>query len=155
MGNAPSKTHHHHHPSSHPPASSKSRHQHPQYNPDNESSAQLGAASSEHLYALGLAKWDTGTSDETPTYHSKEPSEGSKKKKKKKKKKTVVKEVYSIRETVDTARASIEAVRGSPAIRSGMLKEENVDEPWGTVNEWYWGRELAGMGSWMDDEGKK
>lgn len=56
---------------------------------------------------------------------------------------------------VDIVWVSIEVVCGLLVIRFGMFKEENVDELWGMVNEWYWGWELVGMGFWMDDEGKK
>lgn len=159
MGNTPSKSNHDYHLSSHPLASSKSRHQSPQYNSDNESSSQLGQASSEHMQALPLAKWDTETSDETTgvpasadTAVTNEHEATHNIAGKHKKKMTVIKEVFTIHETVDVARASMEAVRGSPAATPGKMKEEWRMEPWGVVNDFHCEKDLVGMGGWIKDE---
>lgn len=155
------------------PSTSKSRRQHPQYNPDNESSAQLGAASSEHLRSLPLAKWDTGTSDEIPlsswpaaaAAHKKKT--GSNKKKKRGSSSTFPGAKTS-RQTTTTGegRASIEAVCGSPDLVGKMgsdngktemqSRNEGVGgETWGTANGPYCEGELAGIGGWIVDVGKK
>jgi hypothetical protein len=113
------------------------------------------------MQATPLAKWDTETSEETigepastdtavaNEHETKHNIAG------KEQKMTVIKEVLTIRETVDVARASMEAVRGSPAATPGKMKDDLRMEPWGIVNEFHRERELVGMGGWIEDESSR
>ncbi|KAH8170161.1 hypothetical protein LIA77_10705 [Sarocladium implicatum] len=161
------------------PSSSKSRRQHPQYNPDNESSAQLGAASSEHLRSLPLAKWDTHTSDDEDKslpLAAPVPKIGKSKKSTSFPISCGCNNKFPRREKSSVGRASIETVRGSPASNAGTAggrrakkKMTGTDdgnaemhkgdvgggETWGTANEPFCDRELAGIGGWIWDVGHK